>query len=234
MTRTLSSASPARREYTLAELLVVLCIFILVTTIALPAFTRLAKGGGVTSASRTICSMINGARSYALSHRSYVALIFPTAPSIDAGTPDKLRYLSLRPAVVVPVTGATASPFYAFSKWVDGESWRGMPSGIFFGGPTYDINLAANGMASFGNPLTIKSCDFSDIAGSSSSADVVNCLVFTPAGTLAGGSANPLPFVMGVWEGGIEAGFTPKPTNRSNMLKIVVNQFTGRASCLGR
>ncbi len=222
------------RSYTLVELLVVLCIFITVTGIALPAFTRLAKGGGVTSAARTICSMINGSRSYALSHRCYVALVFPTAPGIDAGAPDSLRYLYARPAIVMPVTGATSSPYYAFSKWVDGESWRKMPSGIFFGGPVYDINLAANGMASFGNPLAVKSCDFSDINGSASSADISNCLVFTPAGAIAGSSANPLPFLMGIWEGGIENGFTPKPTNRSNMLKVVVNQFTGRASCLGR
>ena len=234
MTLTGYRTSACRRSFSLIELLVVLCIFITVTTISLPAFTRLAKGGGVTSASRTLCSKINGARAYALSHRSYVALVFPTDPSSESGVPDNLRYQALRPAEVIPVSGATSPPFYTFSKWIDGESWSRMPQGIFFGGPIYDINLAANGMASFGNPLKVQSCDFSDLSSTTTSVNIANCLVFTPAGTIAGGSSNPLPFLMGVWEGGIEAGFKPKPTNRSNMLKIVVNQFTGRASCIGR
>lgn len=226
----------ASGRYTLVEMLVVLCIFIVVTTISLPVFTRLAKGGGVTSASRTICAKINGAKSYALSNRSYVALVFPTAPSIDPYVPDKLRYKAVRPAVVIPITGATGSPYYQFSRWVDGEGWCYMPGGVFFGGPAYDISKAANGMASFDNPLSIKACDFSDITGTALTVNVANCLVFTPAGAVAGvsGVSNSLPFRMGLWEGGIEQGYTPKPTNKKNMLKIIVNQFTGRPLCLGR
>ncbi len=215
-----------QRAFSLAEMLMVLLLVAILMAVSLPAFTVLLKGSGVSVGARTIAAKMNGARSYALSQRCYVALVFPHKS--DSDVPNSLKNLAFRPAVVVPVSGQN---YFSFSKWVPGENWQQMPRATFFSGPkiaTGDIEpeKIVNGRA-------VKNCVFTNASGSDFSADVANCLVFSPGGFLSGGSESATPFALGVWEGGVEGGIA-RTTSKSNTLAIVVNQFTGRASCSGR
>ncbi len=219
------------RRYTLVEILIVVGLMAVLMGIAMPAFTKMAKGSGITVAQRNLSAKINAARSYAITKRAYVALVFVTNDNTPAGiVPDNVRYSQYRPAIV---TYDTASSSYVFSKWVDGEPWEPMPAGTVFGGDKDTattppkVKTALNASTT---DTTVKSCDFQDASNSSTAkiADIANCLIFKPYGTT---SRVGNEFTMWIWEGALKIqGPTEQPiiTNDKNYVKISVNPFTGK------
>ena len=65
------------RAFTLVEILVVVGIMMLLMAIALPAFDAMTSGSGVKAGGRGIAQALKLSRSYSISNRQYVALVFP-------------------------------------------------------------------------------------------------------------------------------------------------------------
>jgi len=211
-------------RYTLIELLMVVVISMIVLGVALPAFTKLGKASGVSGGARMIAGKINAARSYAVSHRKHVAVLFPLNSGFDSGTSGNVRYRAFRPVVEDSISTGSGSPLFNFTdnSYIAGEGWTEMPLGTFFGGTTYDVNKGHNNMDGIENGLTA--------SNTASGITVPNCLVFKPDGSLL----NSGPFALAVWEGGIQANGVAEPSNKSNKIVIAVNKFTGRPACSGR
>jgi len=220
------------KRYTLVELLIVIGIMAVLMGIALPAFTKMAKGNGITVAERNLSAKINGARSYAITNRVYVALIFITS---DSNAPDKLRYVSYRPAIVTFSGGN-----YTFKKWIDSENWESMPGGTVYGGEkgtatpipvgaNFSSTYASSASAAGTTGTTVLACDFQDVNGATSatSISIINCLVFKPFGN----TASAAEFTMWIWEAtlpSVGSSVQPVVTNSSNFVKLTVNPFTGK------
>lgn len=227
--------SAFNRVFTLIELLLVVGLMALLMGIALPAFSKMAKGGGVTIASRNLSAKINAARSYAAAKRVYTAVVFPINDNVTTNNiPASLRCSYYRVALVSR-SGSTNT----FVNWVDGENWEKMPSGTFFNGQTSPTTLAAAGSATISNADTVLGCDFQDVGNATTAklTEVDNCLVFTPSG----GTTKDLPFGIAIWEGtvtSVSATGTPSitatnwnsGTSTGNFVKINVNPFTGKIS----
>lgn len=212
-------------RFTLIELLLVVGLMALMMGIALPAFSKMAKGNGVTVAARDISAKINGARTFAVTYRKHVALIFPTAMD-DSNIPDQLRYTQFRAAIVE----ANSSSGYDWKAWIDGETWVKMPSGVILGG-TASPSAWTSSSCGYENCSEISVVDYSDVKGASCVKTAKTCLVFRPNGMLLNGAGS---FGMGIWEGSVTTlngtSTTVQSTNSANYVKLYVNPFTARIS----
>ena len=210
-----------KKAFTLIELLLVVGLMATLMGIALPAFSKMAKGNGITLASRTISGKINGARAYAITKRAYVGLVFATVGGEAVGdVPNVIRNTCCRPAIFT-----YASSNYTFVKWVDGEGWEKMPTGVTFGG---DASSGKVGALSTGVSVPMPKSAFNDLDSSFSGSTIanVNCLMFTP-----GGMTKNTGFSISIWEAtATSVGTQPTITNTNNYVKITINRFTGRLS----
>lgn len=120
--------------YTLVELLVVVAVMALIMSIALPSFSKMAKGQGPKNATRTILATLKASRSYAITERQYVAVLFPTTNSLGSS----FAYNSYRACLVVKTTAGE----YEFRSWIDGEPWKQLPVATIF---RYDKKLKVVG-----------------------------------------------------------------------------------------
>jgi Tfp pilus assembly protein FimT len=64
--------------FSLIELLLVVGIMALLMGISLPAFSKMVRGSGTKLTTRNIVAKVNAARSYAITTRSNVAILFPS------------------------------------------------------------------------------------------------------------------------------------------------------------
>ena len=68
---------PARRPFTLIEMVIVLAVLMVMLVLAKPVFERVALGSGVDNSVRLINSQLMLARTAAISTRQRVAVVFP-------------------------------------------------------------------------------------------------------------------------------------------------------------
>lgn len=116
-----------RTSYTIIELLLVIAIAGILLSVAIPSFSRLLKGSGPTRAARELIGKINAARAYAVSNKTDVAIIFPQ-DEVSALT-NRLGYKSYRVCEVYIDSSSNVS----FKRWITGENWNDLPSGVLIG-----------------------------------------------------------------------------------------------------
>ena len=198
-----------KKAFSLIELLVVLAISIVLLAIAIPAFNSLTKGQSVEIGARTIGSQLKAVRSYAITNREYVALIFPTT---ESGISNDYLYKSFRACIVDSNNN--------FEQWVTDEKWEFMPKGaaILEIDNINDLNTIGN----FNSAQDIDGVDFSSIGGNSSTDDV-HGLVFTSTGTCDGATASGIFVTIGSAIG-LEDGIS----SVNNSIDIRIDLYTGR------
>ncbi len=116
-----------KRHFTLIELLVVMGLIGLLVSLAVPTFTRLAKGKTTPAATDQIKRQLEEAQAIAIANRSYVGLViingsdnfnFEGDSDDLAANPDQYRLASTRAAFLFK----SGSDYY-FDKWAPNSSW---------------------------------------------------------------------------------------------------------------
>lgn len=118
-----------RRPFTMVELMVVIVIASIILAFAVPAFQKLAVGGGVDAAARMVSTQLSLARAEAISRRQYIAVIMPGADfnKDNANDESLYKYQSFRAAVVENYDSTTRTA--TFKNWVEGTEWTFLPTG---------------------------------------------------------------------------------------------------------
>jgi Tfp pilus assembly protein FimT len=190
--------------FSLIELLSVMAISVVLIGISVPAFHTLMKGQNVEIAARTTGSQLKAIRSYAITNRTYAALIIPTTQDL----PSTYLYKTFRPC--------TVNSNNVFQKWIYGERWDFLPTGTAI----LDVdNNSGYDAGNFTAASTITGIDFSDIGGTTDSAKGI---VFTPVGKSSGSRKFVVVGDSLVLEDGIDS--------TSNQIDITIDTYTGRIS----
>ena len=193
--------------YTLIEILMVIVIMALLMVAAMPAFTEMMKGQGVEASARNIGQTLKLARSYAINNRENVAVLIP-----KENLPSNYNFRGYRVCLV--------NSDNSFKRWLPGENWEFMSTGVAVVDIDNDPNYDAGAYASATPPITAVNC--SGVGASYSSVDLTG-LVFKPTGK----SSTPAYIVIGE---AVESGGSLQRTNTSGDVNIVINEFTGRVT----
>jgi prepilin-type N-terminal cleavage/methylation domain-containing protein len=224
-----------QRNFTLVEILAVMGLMAILLFMALPAFEKIAKGGGVEIAARTLSGKLGTARGYAINNRQYVALLMP-----DADLPNDYLFRSYKLCVVsstydqIPSSSPPIPPPYIFTfiRWIPSETWGFLPTGAAINHINGAVHSgSADGTGTFLNPAKfpfeqVKNVKLSEISSAYASVDNVRAIVFRPNGKLAGASGSRY---VAVSESTYS--FTSLvSTNPKNWIDITIDQYTGRVT----
>ena len=226
-------------RFTLIEILLVVVIMVLLMSIMLPAFEDMASGGGLKAGTRQISQILKLARSYAITEKEYVGVVFPMIlKKSDKSDYDKtsIGYMDLESVPSPPLsdTGIDVDKYYNrvyrvcvlrkdpndhdhyyFKHWIPGEPWRSLPKSVIFIGSSKTMSIARHGASikNDGKYLTfnVHNIDYTDIGGNkpSSSVDIPTPALAFTPSGRCGGGRNRLT-VMGE---GIVSGGEPVLTN---------------------
>ena len=224
------------------EVLLVLVIMTVLMAITLPSFQKIAKGQGIEYATRSLTAKLNMTRSYAISSRQYVAILFPQFGGTPAGGTFPVKYINsaYRPCIV---ERNSVNNNYYFKCWVRNEGWEFLPEGVAVLETDEDdgVNTSsgklhpANGTISrvSPSPLPVTSpnngVNCSDIGGGVSLTDFP-AIIFKPTGALSGGNDKYIELGEAVYSPGLTDLIM---TNKESLSysSIAINRYTGRVYC---
>ncbi len=101
------------------ELMVVMIIMSILLAMMMPAFERMAIGGGVDGAARAVGGQLRMSRQYAIANREYIALLLPG----DEINDDDKKFTAYRACIVTNPTNPV------FAEWVPNTEWQFLPTG---------------------------------------------------------------------------------------------------------
>ena len=194
-------------DFTLVELLVVICLASLLFGIVLPAFSRMVTGSAVDRLASNLKLRLAQAQSHAASSRGHVALLLPNGTAGGTGTWKATSEGAARlgGSRMCYVDWNVDTNKAAFKGWVPDDDWTEPDRGAFLIRAIRNAaNVAAEGSAqtiltnagrdtlldnsATDDPTVAKSKPLKDLTGTlagSSTADPVNCaVVFGPRGNV--------------------------------------------------
>lgn len=180
-----------RKYYTLIELLIVVGLMGLLMGLAIPSFSRLIKGSGKVVATRELTAKINAARSYAVSKRETVAIVFP-ATGDSSSIPASYKNTSYRVCTVYNSGGT-----WKFGSWIDGETWNHLPTGMVFravgGIADGELTTAKSGDATVAENEIID-CNIKDMLESAvdTIVPIKYSIIIKPSGSLSCSGSDPV------------------------------------------
>lgn len=142
------------RPFSLLEILAVTGVAVVLMLMALPAFEKLASGGGMNVAARSLSTTLKLARQMAIAEKEYIGVAFPiagwpfqTTYSGQANIPVEYFHQAYRVFRACPEnggmrsdtisqpgswSGTQAGPY--FMGWVPGCKWEFLPKGTIIAG----------------------------------------------------------------------------------------------------
>lgn len=204
-----------KKSFSLIELLCVIAIAAVLMAVVVPAFFNMIRGQGVEIATREIGSKLKAVRTYAISQRQYVALVFIASESTTNN--DRYCYKSCRPC---KVSYQLSDETWQWQSWVPDEKWDILPIGVVV--RSLDTSLAATA----GTFIDTKSNKVEAVKDSNvfSAASRLSAIIFKPTGEIAG---NRIYVTVGQ---GSYQNSSLQTQNASNSATITVDQYTGRIS----
>jgi type II secretory pathway pseudopilin PulG len=204
------------KAYTLMEVLIVCGIMLLLMAIAMPSFVKIMKGNAVKSGIMSLTGNYKLARSYAITTRTYVAMVMPDdSIANNYKLHNSKRLFTTFRMAEVQVSGASCT----FIRWLPNVTWMDMPTGSY--------------IASVSNATPVKEVDLNDIGEPGDDPDplkhgfalsMARCLVICPSGVLFEPIiGNPVLIV----KEGIYTNGSLTNTNAANQTNMTINQFTG-------
>ncbi len=213
----------SRTGFTLIELVVVLGVMALLMTVVMPAFTGMAGAQGVKANTRVLMQKLKLARAFAVDNHERVALLTPTysdLSTISAGQRTKYANRTYR-ACLVEYDGSQ----FNFKRWINGEKWDFLTSGIIIADIDDDIGYDAG---DFSNAEEIQNVDCDDIGGSGSTN--MHGVVFTPTGKCTNDAYVVVANDVLDSSGKRVKGKNSTSPNRKKDSSIKLDKFTGRVS----
>jgi type II secretory pathway pseudopilin PulG len=217
-------ADMARKNFTLVEILAVMALMAILLFIALPAFEKLVKGGGVDIAARNLSGKLGVARGYAINSRQYVAVLMP-----DANLPNDYLFRSYRLCVV----STTTPNVFNFSRWIPSENWGFLPTGAAINHINNNVHPAGSSSDWAKFPLVytfasegINGVKLPEIPGYALVPGNVRAIIFRPNGKIAGASGARYVAV----SESTYSGTTLLSTNPNNWIDIKIDEYTGRVN----
>jgi len=183
------------RHFTLLELIVVMGILVLLSAVAIPAYSSLFSGRKTTLAANKLNGAVMEARAYAASNKVYTALVFlQEKVSANSSTKGSVRF---RLAELYHDPESTDKK-YIWSRWANGSDFVLLPENTMI--PDGDRYFGTTSSDTSGTPSgRLTKVDFSHMTSKNlptgvTSADA-RCIIFRPNGQLASGESVIVQFV---------------------------------------
>ena len=173
------------RHFTLLELIVVMGILVLLSAVAIPAYSSLFSGRKTTLAANKLNGAVMEARAYAVSNKVYTALVFLNE-KVSPNTTTK-GYIRFRLAELYHDPESTDNK-YIWSRWANGSDFVTLPENTMI--PEGDRYFGTTSSDTDGTPSgSLTNVDFThmtskNLPADASSADA-RCIIFRPNGQLA-------------------------------------------------
>ena len=178
------------RHFTLLELIVVMGILVLLSAVAIPAYSSLFSGRKTTLAANKLNGAVMEARAYAVSNKVYTALVFLNE-KVSPNTTTK-GYVRFRLAELYHDPESTDNK-YIWSRWANGSDFVLLPENTMI--PEGDRYFGTTSSDTDGTPSgSLTNVDFThmtskNLPADASSADA-RCIIFRPNGQLASNENN--------------------------------------------
>jgi type II secretory pathway pseudopilin PulG len=228
--------------YTLLEILMVIVIMALLMASAMPAFVDMMKGQGVEASARNLGQILKLARSHAINNREYVAVLMPQSNKNNAAYPtmtgNHLPSQYYDRSYRVCIVQKNASSGYDFKRWLPGENWQFLSTGVAIFETDTDQGVTFNSAKPTNNDTCtrinkIKLGDINSALDDTNSTDDTNDvagIVFHPTGKSKHAGADGGYFIE-IGEGTF-SGSDLVVTNQNTgaVVSIKVADYTGRVS----
>lgn len=124
------------KPFTLLELLLVIGLMLIIMSLSVPAFRRMASGSALNSSLRMLTGQLSLARAAAISEQRYIALVMPGA-NFDAPAPQvsgeesrsDYHFRSFRVAIVEKTATTDTDGRFEFIQWYPDTTWSFLPVG---------------------------------------------------------------------------------------------------------
>ena len=173
------------RLFTLLELIVVMGILVLLSAVAIPAYSSLFSGRKTTLAANKLNGAVMEARAYAVSNKVYTALVFLNE-KVSENTTTK-GYVRFRLAELYHDPESTDNN-YIWSRWANGSDYVILPENTMI--PSGDQYFGSTSSDTSGSPSgKLLDVDFTHMTSKNLpdgvTATDAKCIIFRPNGQLA-------------------------------------------------
>ena len=173
------------RHFTLLELIVVMGILVLLSAVAIPAYSSLFSGRKTTLAANKLNGAVMEARAYAVSNKVYTALVFLNE-KVSSNTSTK-GYVRFRLAELYHDPESTDNN-YIWSRWANGSDYVILPENTMI--PSGDQYFGTTSSDTSGSPSgKLLDVDFTHMTSKNLpdgvTATDAKCIIFRPNGQLA-------------------------------------------------
>ena len=165
----------ASRPFTLIEMIAVMGVIILLSAVAIPAYSSLFSGRKTTLAASQLNAAVMEARAHAVSAKVYTALVFVLEK-------DGKGYKSFRMAEVTKGSGTRS---FNWRRWVPDTALEFLPDNTMIPKTNADIGITTKGEEATAGSSTLPTVSTLP-SGFLYSGNSSNAIVFHPNGQLAG------------------------------------------------